>query len=56
MKRDKPYKQMKAIDRYIEDQNRSIRYRNLIDFLTNKSLSKKRTVKAIEIASGNDND
>jgi hypothetical protein len=47
---------MKAIDRYIEDQKRSIRYKKLIDFLTDKSSSKKGTEKAFEIAPGIDND
>ena len=47
---------MKAIDRYIEDQKRSIRYSKLIDFLENKSSSKKRTEKAFEITPRIDND
>lgn len=47
---------MKAIDRYIEDQKKSIRYGKLIDILTNKSLIKKRREKAFEITSGTDND
>jgi len=47
---------MKAIDRYIEDQKRSIRYRKLIDFLADKSSSKKGKEKAFEITPGIDND
>jgi hypothetical protein len=47
---------MKAIDRYIEDQKRSIKYRKSFDILSNKSFIKKSKERSLKISSGNDND
>jgi len=46
---------MKAVDRYIEDQKRSIRYKKLIDILTKNTSNGKETKKVLEITPGINN-
>jgi len=56
VKRDKPNKQMKAIDRYIQDQKRSIKYTKLIEILADKSLCLKMKERSLEIIPRIDSD